>query len=177
SPQSRPDVFSKLQPFLDPIPKANEDYYMLFCEIYGKDTSEKYHPSLLQKANVSTSTTTMTIDSLGVNGMGFSPRAQYATNVRILVKYIECNHLTKASPPSFRNDNNCSINNDEVELQDADNDINGDGNYNGDSMEDDERFIDDGDYDGDGMEDGERFNDDGDYDGDGMEDGERFIDE
>ncbi|CAG8774882.1 32171_t:CDS:1, partial [Racocetra persica] len=147
--------------------------------------------------------------------MGFSPRAQYATNVRILVKCIECNCLrvlysqhrlnpeeknllknfletidytcgttfygisdfTKASPPSFRNNNNCSINNNEVELQDADNDINGDGDYDGDGMKDDERFTDDGDYDSDGMEDGERFNNDGDYDADGMEDGERFIDE
>ncbi|CAG8767772.1 14884_t:CDS:2, partial [Racocetra persica] len=151
-PWSRPDVFSKLQPFPDSIPKANEDHYMPFCEIYSKDTSKKYRPSLLQKANVPTSTITTTIDSLGVNGMGFSPRAQYATNVRILVKCIECNRprvlysqyrlnpeeenllknfletidytcgttfygisdLTKASPPLFRNDNNCSINNDEL---------------------------------------------------------------
>ncbi|CAG8850761.1 20747_t:CDS:1, partial [Racocetra persica] len=79
-PRNRPDVFSKLQPFPDPIPKANEDNYMPFCEIYGKDTSEKYHPSLLQKANVPISTTTTTIDGLGVNGMEFSPQAQYATN-------------------------------------------------------------------------------------------------
>ncbi|CAG8827649.1 15760_t:CDS:2, partial [Gigaspora rosea] len=69
-PRSRPKIFSKLQPFPDPIPKANEDHYMPFF-------------------NASTSTTTTTIDGLGVNGMGFSPRAQYATTVRILVKCIE----------------------------------------------------------------------------------------
>ncbi|CAG8824922.1 8569_t:CDS:1, partial [Gigaspora rosea] len=49
--RSRPEIFSKLQPFPDPISKANKDHYMLFCEIYGKDTCEKYRPSLLQKVN------------------------------------------------------------------------------------------------------------------------------
>ena len=50
-PRSKPDVFVRLQPFPDPIPKANEDHYMSFCELYGKDTSEKYRPSSLQKVN------------------------------------------------------------------------------------------------------------------------------
>lgn len=91
-PRSASDVFSKLRSFPDPIPKANDDHYMLFCEIYGKETSEKYHPSSLQKASVSKlSSTSMTGNSLGINGMGFSPRAQYAVNVGVLVKCIECN--------------------------------------------------------------------------------------
>ncbi|CAG8552436.1 19428_t:CDS:1 [Gigaspora rosea] len=89
SPQSKPDTFVKLQPFPDPIPKANEDHYIPFCEIHGKDTNETYRPSLLQKANVPASL--LTIDGLGANGMGFSPRAQYAANVRVLVKCVECN--------------------------------------------------------------------------------------
>ncbi|CAG8789157.1 4761_t:CDS:1, partial [Gigaspora rosea] len=89
-PQSKPDMFLKLQPFPDPIPKANKDYYMLFYEIYGKDTTENYCPFSLQKANASKlSLTSMTINSLGINGMGFSPQAQYAANVRVLVKCVE----------------------------------------------------------------------------------------
>ncbi|CAG8596995.1 9245_t:CDS:2, partial [Gigaspora rosea] len=73
-------------------PRTNEDHYMPFYEIYGKDTTENYRPSLLQKANASKlSSTSMTINSLGINSMGFSPRAQYAANIRVLVKCIECN--------------------------------------------------------------------------------------
>ncbi|CAG8798294.1 21582_t:CDS:2, partial [Cetraspora pellucida] len=91
-PWSKPDAFSKLRPFSDSISKANEDYYMPFYEIYGKDTTEKYRPSSLQKANASKlSSTFITINSLGINGMGFSPQAQYAANMCILVKCIECN--------------------------------------------------------------------------------------
>ncbi|CAG8555093.1 24813_t:CDS:1, partial [Gigaspora rosea] len=37
-PQSMSNVFSKLRPFPDPILKANDDHYMPFCEIYGKET-------------------------------------------------------------------------------------------------------------------------------------------
>ncbi|CAG8791762.1 14277_t:CDS:2, partial [Gigaspora rosea] len=48
-PQSNSDVFVKLQPFPDPIPKANEDHYIPFCEIYGKNTSEKHRPSYFKK--------------------------------------------------------------------------------------------------------------------------------
>ncbi|CAG8754689.1 19837_t:CDS:2, partial [Gigaspora rosea] len=197
-PRSRPKIFSKLQLFPNPIPKANEDHYMPFCEIYGKDTCERYRPLLLQKVNASTSTTTTTIDGLGANGMGFSPRAQYATNVHTWsnalneknlhknfletidytcsIAFYGISDFTKVSPPSFRNNNNCSINNDEVELQDTDNDINGKDDYDGDGG-DGERFIDDGDYDSDGMKDGERIIDNSDYECNSMENGERFIGE
>ncbi|CAG8578492.1 1527_t:CDS:1, partial [Gigaspora rosea] len=65
---------------------------MSFNEIYSKDTSEKYRPSSLQKTNTSTTLSTATTTSnLGINGMGFSSRAQFAANVHVLVKCIECN--------------------------------------------------------------------------------------
>ncbi|CAG8798651.1 7095_t:CDS:2, partial [Cetraspora pellucida] len=71
---------------------SNENHYMPFYEIYGKDITEKYRPSSLQKANASKlSSTSMTINSLSINSMGFSPCAQYAANVHVLVKCIECN--------------------------------------------------------------------------------------
>ncbi|RIB12070.1 hypothetical protein C2G38_2201690 [Gigaspora rosea] len=76
----------------NPISKANEDYYLPFCEIYNKDTSEKYRKSSLQKVNAFIlSSTTIVINSLGANGMSFSLWAQYAKNVHILVKCIEYN--------------------------------------------------------------------------------------
>ncbi|CAG8500601.1 525_t:CDS:2, partial [Racocetra persica] len=143
-----------------------------------KDTSKKHIENKV--INVSTSPTTITIDGLGINEMGFSSRVQYAKNICALVKYIECNHLrvlysqyhlnpekenflknfletidytcgttfyeisdlTKASLFLFRNDNNCNINNDKVELQDVDNDINSDVNYDDDNMEDGEKSVD-----------------------------------
>ncbi|CAG8723249.1 396_t:CDS:2, partial [Cetraspora pellucida] len=61
---SKPDVFVRLQPFPDPIFKANQDHYMSFCELYSKDTSEKYHSSLLQKVNSHTSSST----TMAING-------------------------------------------------------------------------------------------------------------
>ncbi|CAG8811931.1 21478_t:CDS:2, partial [Gigaspora rosea] len=69
-PRSKSNIFVKLRPFPDPIPKANKDHYMPFCEIYGKNTSEKYRPSSLQKVNAFTlSSTTTAINGLGTNGM------------------------------------------------------------------------------------------------------------
>ncbi|CAG8772304.1 965_t:CDS:1, partial [Ambispora leptoticha] len=50
--------------------------------------------------------------------------------------------LTKASSSLFRNDNNCNIDNDEVELQNIDNNINSDDNYDDDNIEDGERSVD-----------------------------------
>ncbi|CAG8576325.1 16544_t:CDS:2, partial [Racocetra fulgida] len=57
-PRSNPNIFSKLQPFPDPISKTNEDCYISFNEIYGKETSKKYRPSSFQKVNTSTSSAT-----------------------------------------------------------------------------------------------------------------------
>ncbi|CAG8800647.1 20291_t:CDS:1, partial [Gigaspora rosea] len=57
-----------------------------------KDTSEKYHPSSLQKTNASTILSTATTTSnFGINSMGFNSRAQFAVNMCVLVKCIECN--------------------------------------------------------------------------------------
>ncbi|CAG8637927.1 5692_t:CDS:2, partial [Racocetra fulgida] len=64
---SKKYIENKLRPFSDPISKVNKDHYMQFCKIYGREISEKYCSSLLQKA-ISPSTT-MT-NNLGVNDNG-----------------------------------------------------------------------------------------------------------
>ncbi|CAG8729330.1 13846_t:CDS:2, partial [Cetraspora pellucida] len=159
---------------------SNEDHYMPFCEIYDKDTSEKYHPSLLQKINVPlTLPTTTIIDGLGTNEMVlYSQHHLNPEEENLLKNFLETinytcgttfygiSDLTKTGSPPFSSDNNYSINNN---VQDVDNGINDDGDYDDDvdnSINDDGNYYDDGDY-----------SDDGDYGGDVMEDGKRSVDE
>ncbi|EXX66839.1 hypothetical protein RirG_119960 [Rhizophagus irregularis DAOM 197198w] len=46
-------MFEKLANFPDPVP-GNENHYMPFKEIYGKETDEKHRPSLKSKSNNNT---------------------------------------------------------------------------------------------------------------------------
>ncbi|CAG8742143.1 8364_t:CDS:2, partial [Gigaspora rosea] len=123
--QSNPDTFSKLQPFPDPISKTNKDRYMSFNKIYGKDTSEKYWPSTIQKVN--TSTISSTANDLVRYVECNWPRvlySQYRLNPEeenLLKNFIETidytcgttfygiSDLSEPSSAPFLNDNNCGI--------------------------------------------------------------------
>ncbi|CAG8721626.1 18719_t:CDS:2, partial [Racocetra persica] len=64
---------------------ANKDHYMPFCEIYSRETSEKYRPSSLQKATSLLMTTT---NNLGVNGSLFtiSSKSEEESFLKTLLK-------------------------------------------------------------------------------------------
>ncbi|CAG8717498.1 32931_t:CDS:2, partial [Racocetra persica] len=134
---------------------ANEDHYMLFYEIYGKDTTEKYYPSLLQKANASKlSSTFTTTNSFGINGMGFSPQvlySQYRLNPEeknFLKTFIETidytcsttfyriSDLAKANSSLVLNDDNCNTENNLIKFQDVSNSMHEDDDSNIKDVED-----------------------------------------
>ena len=49
-PQRLPtEVFEQLHHFPDPVPNQDSDSYQSFDQIYGKKTSEKFRPSLMNK--------------------------------------------------------------------------------------------------------------------------------
>ncbi|CAG8794261.1 18525_t:CDS:2, partial [Gigaspora rosea] len=99
---SNPSTFSKLQPFSDPIPKANEDCYMSFNEIYSN-----------------TSSTSVTTNNLGINGMETIDYTCGTTFYGIL-------DLSEPSSPTFLSNNNCNITESAKDLQDVENGINDD---------------------------------------------------
>ena len=45
------DVFLKIKHFPDPVP-ADNDHYLSFDTIYGKDTLEEHRPSLKKKSSL-----------------------------------------------------------------------------------------------------------------------------
>ncbi|PKY62867.1 hypothetical protein RhiirA4_490182 [Rhizophagus irregularis] len=75
------EMFEKISNFPDPMP-GNDNHYMSFEDIYGKETDEKYHPSLKNKSNNNTA------DS---NDSQLKPTQQYVRNVGLCVSCIECN--------------------------------------------------------------------------------------
>ena len=73
-------MFEKLANFPDPMP-GNENHYMPFKDIYGKETDGKHRPSLKNKSN--------TTDSNDLQSL--KPTQQYVRNVGQCVLCIECN--------------------------------------------------------------------------------------
>ena len=61
---------------------GNDNHYMLFKDIYEKETDEKHRPSLKNKSN------NKTTDS---NNLQLKPTQQYVRNVGLYVLCIECN--------------------------------------------------------------------------------------
>jgi hypothetical protein len=61
----------------DPIPKLDGGSYKTFEELYGTETTEEFRPSAQKLTKES-------------QGMGFSPSAQYAKNVGMVVQCGEC---------------------------------------------------------------------------------------
>lgn len=74
-PRLPQEVFSTLNHLPDPIP--NGDHYEEFESIYGSQTDEKFRPSLIEAKEKS-------------HGMPFSPTAQFAKNVGVVVQCEEC---------------------------------------------------------------------------------------
>ncbi|GES83192.1 uncharacterized protein LOC105330322 [Rhizophagus clarus] len=71
----------------DPIPTIDKTSYKEFSEIYGTITTEQHRPSLKHQQK-----------DKQTNKMGFSPNAQFAKNVGVVVECYECNSLTCNSP-------------------------------------------------------------------------------
>ena len=76
-PKLPDDVFSQLHHLPDPVPGSQDDHYQDFESLYGSNTSEKFRPSLLQQEEKG-------------HGMPFSPSAQYAKNVGVVIQCNEC---------------------------------------------------------------------------------------
>lgn len=74
-PRLPTDVFSTIHHLPDPIP--NGDKYKDFEEVYGTQTSENHRPSLSSPG-------------AKTHGMPFSPSAQYAKNVKVVLQCGEC---------------------------------------------------------------------------------------
>ncbi len=62
----------------DPVLKLNGESYKTFEELYGTKTTEEFHPSAQKLTKES-------------QGMGFSPSAQYARNISIVIQCEEYN--------------------------------------------------------------------------------------
>ncbi len=84
--KSNPEIFNTLEGLPDPVP-GNEGHYKEFLDIYGTSTTEEHCPSLLKKKQHNIPE--KIVKKVG-NVMGFSPRAQYAKNVRLLVRCSVC---------------------------------------------------------------------------------------
>ena len=69
-----PDIFSTIHYLPYPIP-GEDDHYKGFEEVYGKNPSEKYRPSMQQRKRRS---------------LTFSPSQQHVKNVGLLVQCEEC---------------------------------------------------------------------------------------
>ena len=76
-PRLPTEVFSTLHHLPDPTPQPQGEKYLDFESLYGTDTSEKYRPSLTQYEQKS-------------HGMPFSPSAQFARNVGVVLQCDEC---------------------------------------------------------------------------------------
>lgn len=75
-PRLPDETFENLHHLPDPEP-LNADKYKSFEELYGKETSEKFRPSYINKPS-------------SVHGLPFSPSSQYAKNDEMVVLCIEC---------------------------------------------------------------------------------------
>ena len=76
SPRLPTEVFNEIHHLPDPEP-SGPDHYKFFDDVYGQPTSEKHRPSLIQKNQTK-------------HGIPFSPSAQCAKNVGIVVQCQEC---------------------------------------------------------------------------------------
>jgi hypothetical protein len=76
-PRLPESIFENLAFIPDPEPE-NGDKYKTFDELYGKPTTEKYRPSLIQK------------NAGNTHGVPFSPTSQTAKNVSIVIYCSEC---------------------------------------------------------------------------------------
>jgi hypothetical protein len=74
-------MFEKIFNFPDLMP-GNDNYYISFEDIYGKETDEKHHPSLKNKSNNNTANS---------NDPQLKPTQQYVCNIGLCISYIECN--------------------------------------------------------------------------------------
>ncbi|GES82304.1 hypothetical protein GLOIN_2v1489433 [Rhizophagus clarus] len=72
--------FSQVHSLPDPIPTIDKTSYKEFSEIYGTITTEQHRPSLKHQQK-----------DKQTNKMGFSPNAQFAKNVGVVVECYECN--------------------------------------------------------------------------------------
>ncbi|CAG8713119.1 16367_t:CDS:2, partial [Gigaspora rosea] len=110
-----------LQPFPNLIPKTNKDHYISFNEIYGKDTSETYQPSTIQK--VDTSTISSTANDLSINSMGFKKKNLLKNFIETIdytcsTTFYGISDFSEPSPAPFLNDNNCNVTKNSEVLQD-----------------------------------------------------------
>jgi hypothetical protein len=85
--RSDPEIFKELKGLPDPIPEP-DNHYKPFSEVYNTDTTEMYCPSL---QNRKSQNIPKKAEKRSGNGMDFSPTAQFAKNVRTVVKCVECN--------------------------------------------------------------------------------------
>ena len=74
-PRLPPDIYGNIHHLPDPIPDG--DKYKDFEEVYGSQTSEKHRLSLSSPGATT-------------HGMPFSPSAQYAKNVKVVLQCGEC---------------------------------------------------------------------------------------
>ncbi|GES84620.1 hypothetical protein GLOIN_2v1782174 [Rhizophagus clarus] len=72
--------FFQVHSLPDPIPTIDKTSYKEFSEIYGTITTEQHRPSLKHQQK-----------DKQINKMGFSPNAQFAKNVGVVVECYECN--------------------------------------------------------------------------------------
>ena len=75
-PRLPTEMFNKIRHLPEPEP-SGLDHYKPFEDVYGQPTSEKHRPSLTQKNKTK-------------HGIPFSPSAQYAKSVGIVVQCQDC---------------------------------------------------------------------------------------
>ncbi|CAB4000678.1 Hypothetical predicted protein [Paramuricea clavata] len=76
APRLPAELFNEIHHLPDPEP-SRPDHYKPFDDVYGQKTSEKHRPSLVQRNQSN-------------HGMPFSPSAQCAKNVGIVVQCQDC---------------------------------------------------------------------------------------
>ena len=74
-PRLPPNIFQTLHHLPDPVPVG--EHYKSFDELYGTNTTEEHRPSLKESKVKS-------------HGMPFSPTAQYAKNINLVVTCSDC---------------------------------------------------------------------------------------
>ncbi|CAG8711674.1 13843_t:CDS:2 [Cetraspora pellucida] len=152
-PRSKSDAFSKLWSFPDPIPKANEDHYMLFYEIYGKDTTKNtdhlcfrkpMHLNYHQPSRLSVVLVLMVW--VLVPGHNLQQMCTFWLNASSVIDhsttFYEISDLAKANLSLFLNDDNCNIENDLIELQNVSNSMHEDDDNDIEDVEDYDETVD-----------------------------------
>jgi hypothetical protein len=83
------NVFNELKRLPDPI-LGPDKHYISFSKVYVTEITEEYCPSLQKRKSRNMPNN---IEKKEGNDMDFNPTAQFAKNVRTVIKCTECNKL------------------------------------------------------------------------------------